>query len=113
MTTGRAIAHSEQSPDPHPALLHGVQLWIALPETDWDIVPSFHHHTRLPTLNDRGLQATVLIGELAGDISPGRVYTPLLASTSPSMPARTCRCRCNRTSNMPCSPEPPKLRTPR
>src|SRR6201996_4884033 len=32
MTSGRAIAHSEESPVTRPGRLHGVQLWIALPE---------------------------------------------------------------------------------
>ena len=31
MTAGHGIAHSEQSPVEHPRLLHGAQLWIALP----------------------------------------------------------------------------------
>lgn len=31
MTSGRGIAHSEESPAVRPGLLHGVQLWIALP----------------------------------------------------------------------------------
>ena len=31
MTSGRAIAHSEESPHGHGPLLHGAQLWVALP----------------------------------------------------------------------------------
>lgn len=31
MTSGRGIAHSEEPPAVRPGLLHGVQLWIALP----------------------------------------------------------------------------------
>lgn len=31
MTSERGIAHSEESPAVRPGLLHGVQLWIALP----------------------------------------------------------------------------------
>jgi redox-sensitive bicupin YhaK (pirin superfamily) len=34
MTSGRRIAHSEESPAQRPAGLHGVQLWIALPASD-------------------------------------------------------------------------------
>src|ERR1700733_5350539 len=30
MTSGRAIAHSEQSPRDHARYLHGAQLWVAL-----------------------------------------------------------------------------------
>jgi quercetin 2,3-dioxygenase len=78
MTAGRAIAHAEQSPAAHPALLHGAQLWVALPEADRGVEPDFSHHITLPVLTESGLTATVLLGELAGVASPGRVYSPLI-----------------------------------
>ncbi|HEY0573719.1 MAG TPA: pirin family protein [Pseudonocardia sp.] len=78
MTAGHAIAHSEQSPAVHPVLLHGAQLWVALPRPSRDIPPAFEHHTDLPVLTDRGLRATVLLGELAGAASAGTVHTPLV-----------------------------------
>jgi hypothetical protein len=78
MTAGRAIAHSEQSPAPHPSQLHGAQLWVALPDADRHMAAAFEHHTDLPVLTDRGLRATVLLGELAGAASPGTVHTPLV-----------------------------------
>jgi quercetin 2,3-dioxygenase len=80
MTAGRAIAHSEQSPPVHPALLHGTQLWVALPGGARDIPPAFEYHPTLPVLTDRGLRATVLIGELAGATSPGIVHSPLVGA---------------------------------
>jgi len=33
MNAGKGIAHSENSPADHGPVLHGVQLWVALPET--------------------------------------------------------------------------------
>jgi redox-sensitive bicupin YhaK (pirin superfamily) len=78
MTAGAAIAHSEQSPDPHSPMLHGAQLWVALPDAHRRRAPSFAHHTALPVLADAGLRATLLLGELAGDRSPGVVHTPLV-----------------------------------
>lgn len=78
MTAGRAIAHSEQSPDPHSPLLHGAQLWVALPEVQRHRDPSFAHHTALPVLSESGMRATLLLGELAGARSPGLVHTPLI-----------------------------------
>ncbi len=77
MTAGHGIAHSEQSPDPHSPVLQGAQLWVALPEAERDIAPRFEHHTDLPVVTDRGLSATVLLGEFAGARSPGRVHSPL------------------------------------
>jgi redox-sensitive bicupin YhaK (pirin superfamily) len=78
MTSGRAITHAEHSPVPHPALLHGVQLWVALPDPDRNVAPAWDHHADLPVVTDRGLRATVVMGTLAGAASPGRTYSPLV-----------------------------------
>lgn len=78
MTAGHGIAHSEQSPPEHPPVLHGAQLWIALPDADRNTAPRFESHPGLPVLAGPGLQATVLLGELAGARSPGRVHSPLV-----------------------------------
>ncbi|MBO0851456.1 MAG: pirin family protein [Pseudonocardia sp.] len=80
MTAGRAIAHSEQSPPVHPAMLHGTQLWVALPGGARDIAPAFEYYPTLPVLTDRGLRATVLLGELAGAASPGTAHSPLVGA---------------------------------
>lgn len=77
MTAGRGIAHSEDVGET-PRGLHGVQLWIALPEAHRSIEPSFDHHPELPSAEGQGYQATVVIGEAFGLSSPARVYTPLL-----------------------------------
>ncbi|HEV7469335.1 MAG TPA: pirin family protein [Pseudonocardia sp.] len=78
MTAGRGIAHSEQSPDPHAPLLHGAQLWVALPDEDRASPPRFEHHVGLPVLRSPGMRATVLLGEVDGARSAGRVHTPLV-----------------------------------
>src|ERR1700712_904799 len=44
MTAGHAITHAEYSPVPHPELLHGVQLWVALPAGARDGAASWEHH---------------------------------------------------------------------
>ncbi|CAM5394384.1 hypothetical protein SALBM217S_06339 [Streptomyces griseoloalbus] len=65
MTGGRGISHSEVS-TPDTAILHGVQLWVALPSEHRDTAPDFQHHVpapgrpgrrrgaRLPRLTRRG-----------------------------------------------------------
>jgi redox-sensitive bicupin YhaK (pirin superfamily) len=78
MTSGAAIAHAEQSPPVHPALLHGVQLWIALPEAHRGVAPAWQRHDDLPTIDDRGLRATVFMGAVAGLPSPGQTFSPLV-----------------------------------
>jgi redox-sensitive bicupin YhaK (pirin superfamily) len=80
MTAGRGIAHSEETPTAHSGVLHGVQLWVALPRADRDVPPAFAHHPDLPVAADGGLAVTVLIGELAGLTSPARCYTPLVGA---------------------------------
>jgi quercetin 2,3-dioxygenase len=76
MTAGRAITHAEQSPVPHPALLHGVQLWVALPDAARNVAPAWQHEATLPVLRDRGATATVILGSLVGERSPGKTYSP-------------------------------------
>ena len=43
MTAGRGISHSEYS-TPGTSVLHGAQLWLALPEADRFTDPTFEHH---------------------------------------------------------------------
>ncbi len=88
MTAGHGIAHSEESPPERPPVLHGVQLWVALPDGDRDVEPHFEHHPDLPILTDsgggvgtgRGVTVTVLMGEIDGAGSPARTYSPLVAA---------------------------------
>ncbi|MFC9606758.1 pirin family protein [Streptomyces niveus] len=80
MTSGRAIAHSEQSAVPHPRLLHGAQLWVALPDAHRNTAPAFEHHVDLPVVTGPGLTATVVLGGLDGAVSPGTTYSPLVGA---------------------------------
>ncbi len=80
MTAGGAITHAEQSPVPHPALLHGVQLWVALPSADRSVAPAWEHHVDLPVLHDRGAVVTVIMGALAEAHSPGQAHSPLVGA---------------------------------
>ncbi|MCF3170064.1 MULTISPECIES: pirin family protein [Streptomyces] len=80
MTSGRAISHSEESPREHARLLHGAQLWVALPETHRNVEPHFQHHADLPVVTAPGLAATVILGELDGAVSPGTAYTPIVGA---------------------------------
>ncbi|WP_020539921.1 pirin family protein [Nonomuraea coxensis] len=74
MTAGRGISHSEESAE---ATLHGVQLWVALPEEHRAGPPAFEHHAELPVLEGAGFAATVVLGSLGGAVSPATVHTPL------------------------------------
>ncbi|ARQ71503.1 pirin family protein [Streptomyces marincola] len=83
MTSGRAISHSEESPRPHrhAPILHGAQLWVALPGERRHTEPAFEFHTDLPHIaGGNGLRATVILGTLDGATSPGTVHTPLVGA---------------------------------
>jgi redox-sensitive bicupin YhaK (pirin superfamily) len=80
MTAGRGVAHSEETPRSHGPVLHGVQLWVALPHAHRDMPPAFAHHADLPVFADGGLTATVLMGSLAGASSPAACYSPLVGA---------------------------------
>jgi len=72
MTAGRGIQHSEVSPR---MLLHGVQLWIALPDSARHTEPFFEHHTPVPySIGDATV--TVFVG---GD-SPVTTFSPLIGA---------------------------------
>ncbi|MFI9803738.1 pirin family protein [Streptomyces sp. NPDC052301] len=78
MTGGYGICHSEVS-TPRTTVLHGVQLWVALPEADRDTVRNFQHHVPEPVRVD-GARVSVFLGALAGVTSPVPTFTPLLGA---------------------------------
>ncbi|MEU8818728.1 pirin family protein [Actinoplanes sp. NPDC048796] len=80
MTAGRGIAHSEETPAGHSPILHGVQLWVALPHAVRDMAPAFAHHDDLPVVTRDGLAVTVLMGSFEGVTSPAVTHTPLIGA---------------------------------
>lgn len=80
MTSGHGIAHAEQSPPVHPASLHGVQLWVALPASAREVAPAWAHHPDLPRFTDAGASTTVIMGSVAGASSPGQAYSPIVGA---------------------------------
>lgn len=69
MTAGSGIVHSERSPqgerDSGPAM-YGMQTWLALPDGMEEIPPAFEAISDLPLLDDRGVSARIIMGELWG-----------------------------------------------
>ena len=76
MTAGRGITHSEESAAGRPPVLHGLQLWIALPEAERHGEPRFAHHADLPVVRDGAANVTVAIGEYRRRAVPGRGVQP-------------------------------------
>ena len=82
MTAGAGICHSEVSVTTAPGdeVLHGVQLWVALPHADRDTARDFAHYAPDPGAAGDGVTARVFLGELAGQRSPVHTFTPLLGA---------------------------------
>jgi redox-sensitive bicupin YhaK (pirin superfamily) len=78
MTAGHGVAHSEESTNDYRGDLHGVQLWVAQPETTRHGTPAFEHHGELPQVSLGAGEATVLIGEFADATSPARTDTEIV-----------------------------------
>ena len=78
MTAGAGICHSEVS-DPRSPVLHGVQLWVALPDAHRHTGRDFIHHAPTVLAVDR-VRIRVFIGELGGSRSPVPTFTPLLGA---------------------------------
>ncbi|MFH8762510.1 pirin family protein [Streptomyces althioticus] len=78
MTGGHGIAHSEVS-TPDTTTLHGVQLWVALPDEHRGTEKDFQHHVPHPVALNGG-EVRVFLGTLAGATSPVRTFTPLLGA---------------------------------
>ena len=78
MTAGSGIQHSEVS-TPQTTMLHGAQLWVALPDATRHSAPRFEHYAPAPV--ERG-NATlrVFLGSLAGESSPVVTDTELLGA---------------------------------
>jgi redox-sensitive bicupin YhaK (pirin superfamily) len=82
MTAGRGIVHSERTAPDHRAggeRLHGLQLWVAIPQADEEIDPSFAHHDQadLPIVAEDGKSVRIIAGNLYGKRSP----VPTLSDT--------------------------------
>ncbi|MFD8033649.1 pirin family protein [Streptomyces sp. NPDC059717] len=78
MTGGHGISHSEVS-TPGTTVLHGVQLWVALPAEHRLTERDFQHYVPEPVRLD-GAEVRVFLGSLAGHNSPVRTFTPLLGA---------------------------------
>jgi hypothetical protein len=83
MTAGRGIVHSERSPQSARGggeRLFGIQSWVALPEAQEEIAPSFQHFDAaiLPEVEDQGFKARIIAGSAFGSTSPVTTHSPWL-----------------------------------
>ena len=72
MSAGRGVSHSEEHTGHYRGDLHGVQLWVAQPERTRHGAPAFEHHAELPRVDIDHATVTVIVGDVAGALSPAR-----------------------------------------
>ena len=83
MTAGSGIVHSERKPEAErnsTFVNHGLQLWLALPESAQEVPASFVHTpaSAIPELRDGCAQVRVLVGQALGAESPVATLSPTL-----------------------------------
>ncbi len=78
MTSGGAIAHSEETPPQNSGLLNGVQLWVALPDAHRHGPASFQHVDEVPRIEKTGGIVSVFAGSLDGNSSTAEHFSPLI-----------------------------------
>ncbi len=80
MTSGRGIAHAEQTPGSNSGRLNGAQLWVALPDEHRNVEPSFDAIERVPLIESPGGITQVFAGSLGGFASQARHFSELVGA---------------------------------
>ena len=83
MVAGRGIVHSERERPEVTAVshqLHGLQLWLALPEADEEIDPAFYHYPNatIPMSTVDAVPVRIIIGSAYGQTSPVKQFAETL-----------------------------------
>lgn len=78
MTAGRGISHSEVSTD-KTTVLHGVQLWLALPDASREVEPFFESHAAVVASLGAATIA-VFFGTVAGVTATATTFSRIVAA---------------------------------
>jgi redox-sensitive bicupin YhaK (pirin superfamily) len=82
MIAGRGIVHSERAGDDldRQSRLHGIQSWLALPDSELECAPEFVHYPapRIPEFAVDSARCRLIIGEAFGHRSPVRAFAETL-----------------------------------
>ncbi len=82
MTAGKGVVHTERTPEylrHSKKMLHGLQIWVALPKADEQCDPSFTHVSadEVPSWEDNNVHFKLIAGKAFGKQSPVPIYSPL------------------------------------
>ncbi len=96
MTAGSGIVHSERTPAAERATgsgISGMQTWLALPDGKEEIDAAFEHVAKddLPLIEDNGVSARIIMGNLWGATSPitqhaATIYADILMNAGSAIP---------------------------
>ncbi|MDF0752425.1 pirin family protein [Marinobacter sp. 71-i] len=94
MVAGRGITHSERERPESTATerrLHGLQLWLALPEEHEETEPAFHHYPSddIPAIDVGDVPVRVMIGSAYGVTSPVLQFSETLYLEAILKPGQT------------------------
>lgn len=82
MTAGKGIVHSERTPEylrDSDKMLHGLQIWVALPKALEQMEPAFSHidADAIPQWEEDGVSYKIIAGSVLGKKSPVPVHSDL------------------------------------
>ncbi|PMR66996.1 pirin family protein [Halomonas heilongjiangensis] len=94
MVAGRGIVHSERERAEVtrvPHRLHGLQLWLALPEKDEEVDPAFYHYPSkdIPATLAGDVPVRVMMGSAYGVTSPVKTFAETLYVEAHLQPGQT------------------------
>ncbi|MBX5192552.1 pirin family protein [Rhizobium sp. NZLR3b] len=80
MVAGRGVSHSERTTATArtgPNSLFGIQTWLALPEKNEDMAPTFNHYGEemLPVIEDHGVSVRLILGNAYGKTAPATMFS--------------------------------------
>jgi redox-sensitive bicupin YhaK (pirin superfamily) len=87
MTAGRGTSHAEVSTS-DTTVLHGAQLWVALPSGERFADPAFEQYVP-DIVRQAGFEARVFLGTLLGSMSPAAGHSPLVGAEITIEPGHT------------------------
>ncbi len=83
MTSGRGVTHTERIPNrkrgPEQFMLHGYQIWVALPKDKEEMAPKFDFYAKkdIPSWKENGLSIKLIAGNAFGKAAPLQGYSPM------------------------------------
>lgn len=95
MTSGRGIAHAEETPTRNSGKLSGVQLWVALPDANRSMIPAFASVEQVPILEIPGGIIQVFAGSIGGATTPAPYFSEILGVDAQIHPSETIELELN------------------